>query len=241
VAVTGVSSGVGRAIATCLVENGYTVFGSVRKIDDATELLQQYPDSFHAMLFDVRNANEINASIETIRKTLQDTGSRMVALVNNAGMAAYGPLECLDDKKFEETVAVNVLGTRNVTNAFLPLLRIPENPRIEAGPKNKAGVIVNISSLSGILNTPMSGSYCITKHAMESIGEMYRRELYGSGIDITSIRSGPIQSEIWTKNIAHDIVGYDNISYDAKKHGSLTTSAEELYFLSSCLNLYQQD
>jgi len=185
VAVTGVSSGLGKAIALHLIENGYIVYGSVRKIEDARELQEHHPDRFHPMIFDVRDRDSIQSAITDITQQLADSESRLVALVNNAGMAAYGALECLDDKKFEETVAVNVFGTRNVTNEFLPLLRQPEDQNREAGADNKAGVIVNISSLSGILNTPMSGSYCISKHAMESIGDMYRRELYGSGISIT--------------------------------------------------------
>jgi NAD(P)-dependent dehydrogenase (short-subunit alcohol dehydrogenase family) len=48
----------------------------------------------------------------------------------------------------------------------------------------------------GILNTPINGSYCVAKHAMESLGEVYRRELFMYGIDVVSIQPGPIQSEI---------------------------------------------
>jgi len=214
VAVTGVSSGLGKAIASHLIEHGYTVYGSVRKLEDAHELKNQHPDSFHPMIFDVRDRDSIQSAVVNITEQLAESGSRLVSLVNNAGMAAYGPLECLNDDKFEETLAVNVFGTRNVTNQFLSLLRQPEDKNREAGADNKAGVIVNISSLSGILNTPMSGSYCISKHAMESMGDMYRRELYGSGISITSIRSGPIQSEIWTKNIDKDGGYYGNTTYD---------------------------
>ena len=84
---------------------------------------------------------------------------------------------------------VNLIGTRIVTNAFLPLLR--HDDRLQSGQ------IINISSLSGILNTPMNGAYCVAKHALESLGEIYRRELLPDGIDVVSIRSGPVQSEIW--------------------------------------------
>jgi len=58
-----------------------------------------------------------------------------------------------------------------------------------------------ISSISGVFNTPFNGAYCISKHAMESLGEIYRRELVMYDIDVVSIQAGPIASKIWTKNI----------------------------------------
>ena len=76
----------------------------------------------------------------------------------------------------------------------------------------KPGKIINISSISGILNTPINGSYCVAKHAMESLGEIYRRELYMYGIDVVSIQPGPIQSEIWNKN-ADSLTGFADSDY----------------------------
>jgi len=51
----------------------------------------------------------------------------------------------------------------------------------------------------------MNGAYCVSKHAMESLGEIYRRELLPENIDVVSIRSGPIETEIWRKNIEEEI------------------------------------
>ena len=71
----------------------------------------------------------------------------------------------------------------------------------------------------------MNGAYCVSKHAMESLGEIYRRELKPENIDVVSIRSGPIQSEIWRKNIDETIPfvdsSYKNMaiqSYKIMKH-----------------------
>jgi NAD(P)-dependent dehydrogenase (short-subunit alcohol dehydrogenase family) len=58
-----------------------------------------------------------------------------------------------------------------------------------------------MSSISGILNTPLNGAYCIAKHAIESMAEVYRRELHMYGIPVVSIQPGPIASRIWEKNI----------------------------------------
>ncbi len=192
IVVTGVSSGIGQETVRCLVSNGYRVFGSVRKASDAKPFEDELGDQFHALVFDVCDADSIRAATDGVSDIVKDDGIN--AIVNNAGLALFGPLELIEDDAFEHIMKVNVLGTRFVTNAFLPLLRTGNQK--QAGSK-----IVNISSLSGIFNTPMNGAYCVSKHAMESLGEIYRRELLGENIDVVSIRSGPIQSEIWRKNI----------------------------------------
>ena len=216
VVITGVSSGIGASIAKHLINEGYTVFGSVRKLADAEPLQQSHPEAFNVMLFDVRDRDSIQTAAESVRKTLSQNNQRVVALINNAGLAKVGPMECLDDQEFEDAVAINLFGTRNVTNAFLPFLR----PQPEVS--KSAGIIINISSLSGIINTPMNGAYCISKHAMESMGEIYRRELYSSGIDVCSIRSGPIQSQIWSKNID------GNTNYSDASYSLMSANAQDI-------------
>ncbi len=199
VVVTGVSSGIGEAIAEFLIKDGCRVFGSVRKSVDADRLQESLGHHFTPLLFDVCDADAIAQSAKDVSETLN--GLPLAGLVNNAGLAAFGPLECLNDETFEHIIAVNLLGVRLVTNAFLPLLRFsdPESDR-----PYSPGKIINISSLSGIVNTPMSGAYCVSKHALESLSEIYRRELLGEGIKVFSIRSGPIQSQIWSKNKQDD-------------------------------------
>ena len=192
IVVTGVSSGIGQEMARCFAKMGYRVFGSVRKLADSQELEDELGDRFHTLVFDVCDSQSIKAAAATVSKIVGDDGISVI--VNNAGLALFGPLELVEDDAFEHIMKVNVLGTRFVTNAFLPLLR-------KGNDKERGAKIVNISSLSGIFNTPMNGAYCVSKHAMESLGEIYRRELFGEGIDVVSIRSGPIQSEIWRKNL----------------------------------------
>jgi len=192
VVVTGVSSGIGKAVSKTLANDGYRVFGSVRKPADADELQAELGAQFKPLIFDVCDAQSIRSHAETVMEVVGDEG--ISAVVNNAGLALFGPMELLEDDAFDHIMQVNVAGTRNVTNAFLPHLR-------RAHTVHGNSRIVNISSLSGIFNTPMNGAYCVSKHAMESLGEVYRRELLPEGIDVFSIRSGPIKSEIWKKNI----------------------------------------
>ena len=215
VVVTGVSSGIGEAIARYLLHSGYKVFGSVRKREDADRLKDSMGDRFLPMLFDVRDIDAIRQEATQVADSLN--GRPLTALVNNAGLAAFGPMELLDDKQFNDIIAVNLIGVRNVTNAFLPLLR----KTVVQGSQThkKPGKIVNISSLSGILNTPMNGAYCVSKHALESLNEIYRRELLSSGINVFTIRSGPIQSKIWVKN-SQSLPPYENPDYQRMRENA---------------------
>jgi len=137
--------------------------------------------------------------VTTAAKTVEEIldGQLLTCLVNNAGVALAGPLQLIDDERFDHQLLVNVSGTRNVINAFLPMLGAIK----DRAPGLQPGKIINNSSISGVINTPINGSYCISKHAIESLGEVYRRELMMYGIDVISIQSGPIQSQIWEKNI----------------------------------------
>jgi short-subunit dehydrogenase len=109
-----------------------------------------------------------------------------------------------------------------VINVFLPLLGATK------GFKGQPGKIINNSSLAGVFNTPFNGAYCVSKHAVESLGEIYRRELMLYGIDVVSIQSGPIESQIWTKNIGI-FDEFDNSDYAKmlKKAEAIMANAEK--------------
>jgi short-subunit dehydrogenase len=193
VLITGVSTGIGNDAIGFLIDKGYHVFGSVRKESDVAKLNIQFPKNFTCLKFDITKIEEVKASFDIVKKVL--SGAKLDGLVNNAGLALAGPIELMDDEKFHYQMEVNLFAVRNVTNVFLPLMK---------GDKKKnilGGKIIMISSISGVFNTPFSGAYCISKHAMESLAEIYRRELMMYNIDVVSIQPGPIQSKIWEKNI----------------------------------------
>ncbi len=197
VVITGVSSGIGYDAVRYLSQHGYFVFGSVRSGDAKAELESDFPENVEALVFDVTDPPAIQSAALRVAEYLGTR--RLTALVNNAGIAEGGPLELLEDDRFRRQIEVNLIGTRNVTNAFLPHLAAEPEP---GKPRQGApGKIINITSISGILNTPINGAYCVAKHAMESLGEVYRRELMRYGIDVVSIQPGPIQSKLWDKNV----------------------------------------
>jgi len=191
--ITGVSSGIGYDALKYFIDEGFYVFGSVRKELDKLKLEEEFSKNFTCLVFDVTKLQDVKNSLLVVENIIKH-GS-LTALVNNAGYAKGGPMALLDDEAFRAQIEANLFGVRNVTNTFLPLLGADKNF------KHKAGKIINISSISGILNTPMNGAYCVSKHALESMAEVYRRELMMYGIKISSIQPGPIESKLWEKNI----------------------------------------
>lgn len=191
--ISGVSTGIGYDAVAYFVERGYRVFGSVRKDADIDRLEKDFPDNFFALKFDVIDTRQIKAAVRKVKKILEDES--LHALINNAGYAQAGPMALLPDEVFRQQMEVNLFGVRNETNAFLPLLGA------QADFTGQPGKIINISSISGIFNTPMNGAYCVAKHALESMAEVYRRELMIYGIHVVSIQPGPIESQLWDKNL----------------------------------------
>jgi len=191
--VTGVSTGIGYDIVKYFLDLDYFVFGSVRTQKDKKRVEDEFGLNFKALIFDVLNEKDIKSSYYEVEKIIGN-GS-LTALVNNAGYAQGGPLALLSSQEFEKQIQVNLFGVRNVINTFLPLLGASKNFQA------KAGKIINISSISGVFNTPMNGAYCVAKHALESMAEVYRRELMMYKIQVVSIQPGPIESDLWKKNI----------------------------------------
>ena len=213
VLITGVSSGIGFDAVGFLIDKGYHVFGSVRKEEDLERLTNQFPENFSCLKFDVTKKEEVAASFQKVKKILGE--NKLVGLVNNAGLALGGPIELMEEDKFRYQMEVNLFSVRTVTNIFLPLLKGNKEKNI------KGGKIIMISSISGVFNTPFNGAYCVSKHAMESLAEIYRRELMMYDIDVVSIQPGPIASSLWKKNIdqypEYDGTDYEKLLYRSNK------------------------
>lgn len=191
IVITGVSTGIGRASLDLLHEKGYHIFGSVRNQADADKLSKIYPNRFTPLRFDVQNHDEVVKASKVVFEQCET----LVGLINNAGIAIPGPLELLSEEQFEKQLDVNVKSIRRITNLFLPLLGI------KPGSAKQPGRIINISSVSGLFNSPFNGAYSISKHALESMTDIYRRELRRYGIKVIAIEPGPIKTEIWKKNL----------------------------------------
>lgn len=203
--VTGVSTGIGRAIAKALIDAGWKVFGSVRKEKDAAEASAALGANFTPLLFDVTDNAAIRREAEKVDAALG--GRTLDALINNAGVAVAGPVAYLDLDDLQRQIDINVYGPIRVTQAFLKMLGADHSR------KGAPGRIINMSSVAGKLASPFMSPYAMSKHALEALSDSLRRELVIHGIDVIAIGPGAIRTPIWAKADELDVDRYKNTEY----------------------------
>ena len=195
--ITGASSGIGRATALWLDQRGFRVFAGVRRESDGAQLKSE-GERIEPVILDVTDADSIGAAARRVRELLGPEG-RLTGIVNNAGLALIAPMEYVDVNLLRQQFEVNVLGMAAVTTAFMPLLKRP------------GGRVVNMSSLSGVLATALSGPYAASKHAVEAMSDALRVEVRGQGIGVSIIEPGVIATEIHDKNRARSDTALENL------------------------------
>jgi len=178
VLVTGASSGIGRRTTELLASNGWFVYAGARKQEDLDAL--NALDNVEAVRLDVTLQEDIDAAVETVKKG----GRGLYGLVNNAGVFTGGPLIETDIGELQWIFDVNVYGVYRVTQAFAPLI-------IES-----KGRVVNISSISGVLDWPMGGLYTMSKHAIEAYNDTLALEMARFNVRVSAIEPGNYQSDI---------------------------------------------
>lgn len=187
VLITGASSGIGEATAIHLSQNGFRVFAGVRNFSDGERLKRHAKGIIHPVLLDVTQKDSIAFAYNSIKETVGKNG--LAGLINNAGIAIAGPIECIPIEEIRRQMEVNVIGQISVTQTFLPLLKM-----------NK-GKIVNIGSVSGRMTIPFLSPYSISKFAMEAFTDALRMELRQFGISVSIIETGNVATPIWKKSI----------------------------------------
>jgi NAD(P)-dependent dehydrogenase (short-subunit alcohol dehydrogenase family) len=181
--ITGASSGVGLACARRLAARGYRVFAGVRSAA-ASEAVGGAAAGITPVMLDVRQPSSIRDAVAVLN------GEPLAALVNNAGIAAIGPLELVPTEAWRHQFEVNVIGLVSITQACLPQLRCGK------------GRIVNIGSVAGRSALPGSSAYDSSKFALEAISDALRIELSPFAISVSLIEPGAINTDIWQKTLA---------------------------------------
>ena len=143
VLVTGASRGLGRNMAMYLSERGFHVFAGCRNPADVKEFIQNASERLTPLLLDVTDEQSIAEAVETVSEAVGEGGLK--GIVNNAGVAVYGPVEQIPVHIVEEQLRVNVVAPIIVTQRFLPHLRSGQ------------GRIVNISSVGGFVAPAIAG------------------------------------------------------------------------------------
>jgi short-subunit dehydrogenase len=191
VLITGVSSGIGEAIANKCVQKGYRVFGTVRSESDLKRCSQNWGNMFIGLIMDVRKPDTIKQGFEKVKGGLNC--QRLHILINNSGVVKAAPMELQSSDDIREMFEVNVLGLIEVTKIFLPLMKFKKRA------KETTSKIINISSTAGEIGIPFLGTYVATKHAVEGLSHSWRRELLPFGIDVIVVGPGNVVTPIWDK------------------------------------------
>lgn len=181
--ITGCSSGIGLTAAQDLRNRGYRVLAACRKPQDVEVMRDLGMEGIELDLDDSESVER--AAAEVIRIT----EGRLYALFNNGGFGLYGPLNTISRAELERQFATNLFGTHQLTQLLLPIM-LPHGE----------GRIIQTSSVMGLVATPGRGAYAASKFALEGWSDALRMELHGSGIHVSLIEPGPINTR-FTSNV----------------------------------------
>ena len=174
VVVTGASRGIGRALALRLARAGAYVIAGARDRNDLERLADEH-DAIRAHDLDVRDP----ASVEAFCAYALHPGP-VNALVNNAGVGVFAPVEELTLEQWDRVFEVNVRGTFLMTQALLPSLRA------------HGGHVVNVTSDVSARTFANGSLYTASKHAQRAFTRALQMELAGDGVRVTEVRPGVV-------------------------------------------------
>lgn len=178
--ITGATSGIGRATALRLAAEGYEITATGRRADRLETLRKEIEaagGSCTTLVFDVRSEAEVRKFLTPLE--------RVDLLVNNAGLAAgLEHIDKGDTADWDAMIDTNVKGLLYVTRVITPKM-------VAAG----SGHVFNIGSIAGTEAYENGAVYCASKHAVHAISQSMRADLLSSGIKVTEIRPGMVETE----------------------------------------------
>ncbi|HEX3193662.1 MAG TPA: SDR family NAD(P)-dependent oxidoreductase [Streptosporangiaceae bacterium] len=187
VMITGAASGIGRSLAQRLSGLGSAV--AIADIDEAglKETARTLPGPMLVRVLDVRDAADQRRFAAEVLQWLPSLADRapLAAVFNNAGVAVASSVLDADPDDDEWLRQINFDGVVNGTRAFLPILV-----------EQDEGVIVNTSSVFGLLGMPYQSAYCASKFAVRGFTDALRQELRGTGVRAVTVHPGGVRTNI---------------------------------------------
>jgi NAD(P)-dependent dehydrogenase (short-subunit alcohol dehydrogenase family) len=209
VLVTGCSSGFGELMAKTLASHGHHVFATMRDVQSrntpAADGLRRWAAANQARVevleLDVTSDASVDGAVqEVMRRT-----KRVDVLVNNAGVAATGPLEAFSISQVERLFGLNAFGPLRVSNAVLPAMRA-----------QRSGLIVFVTSTLGRVLPRRGGLYAATKWALEGLAESLHYQVAPFGIDVAIVEPGSFPTPATSKAVqaerADIVAAYDELA-----------------------------
>ena len=184
--ITGCSSGIGLETAKYLSQNGWQVFATCRKKEDVKKISSLDINCFH---LDYNSEKSIDLALDEVLKI---TNGKLYAVFNNGAFALPGALEDIPSDGMKEIFQTNFFGWHHLTRKIIPVRR-----------KQGYGRIIQCSSILGFITLSYRGPYNATKWALEGYTDTLRLELQGTGINVISVRPGPIKTLIRENSFPH--------------------------------------
>jgi NADP-dependent 3-hydroxy acid dehydrogenase YdfG len=184
VVITGASSGLGEATARLLSSEGAIVVLGARRVDRLNSLADELTakgGQALALATDVTDHEQVKRLVDT---AVQKYG-RIDVMINNAGLMPHSPLERLKIEDWDRTIDVNIKGVLYGIAAALPHMK-----------QQKAGHIINVSSVAGHKVTPAGAVYAATKDAVRALSEGLRQEMKPYNLRTTIISPGAVATEL---------------------------------------------
>lgn len=183
--ITGATSGIGRATALLLAENGYNLIITGRRTELLDTLKKEIEVKYKAdilpLCFDIRDKVQVDDAVAH----LPERWKKIDVLINNAGLAAgLNHIQDGDEDDWERMIDTNIKGLLYITRRIAPMMV-----------EQKAGHIINIGSIAGTEVYENGNVYCATKHAVNALTKAMRIDLLKSNIKVTQIRPGMVETE----------------------------------------------
>jgi len=200
--ITGCSTGLGRALAEAVLASGHNAVVTARNVDAVQDITAGFPDTALPLALDVTD----KAQIATAVKQAEEKFGSIDVLVNNAGYGYRAAVEEADDGDIRRLFDTNFFGAVDMVKAVLPGMRT-----------NKAGSILNISSIGARITPPGSGYYAATKAALEGMSGSLRQELKPLGINVTAIEPGGFRTDFAGRSLTQSASAIDDYADTAGK------------------------
>ena len=183
--ISGASAGIGEAIATRFARENYSLIITGRRAERLDTLASKLQSEFHIevlpLVFDIRSREETENALNSIPENWKGID----VLVNNAGLASgLDKIQEGDPDDWELMIDTNVKGLLYLSRIIIPWMV-----------ENGDGHVINIGSIAGREVYPKGNIYCATKHAVDAITKGMRLDLLGTGVRVTQLAPGAVETE----------------------------------------------
>lgn len=178
--ITGCSTGLGRALAKRVLQQGHRRAVTARNLDQIEDFVAEYPTAAKTIALDVSDPRQVSEAVAQAEEAF----GRIDVLVNNAGYGYLASVEEGEDDEVRAMFETNFFGLVALIKRVLPGMRSRER-----------GHIINISSVGGLIGNPSGGYYNATKFAVEGLSEALAKEVEPLGIRVTVIEPGPFRTD----------------------------------------------